>query len=174
MAINMPHEGGLEALGVLFGTRPKDTKFVVVLWVGTPPTGIDYDDADMVGGVATDSEAWLIANGAHMSAEFGTEYEPGTLLGELTQASALQSKITLTGGVPQIEFPQYSIVFKDTFTNPVYGYAVVGGGANVTPETITMGKVYFREKFTTPFEPAGKRLVFIPTLKLGNTTCPLT
>ena len=170
MSINMPDDGGLETLGVVFGTRPKDATFTVMLWVGTPPVGIDYDDANLVGGSPTDSAAWITANTAHMSADFAADYETGTLSGEVATAAALQTKIALIGGVPQVEFPQYAVTFKNTFNTTIYGYAVVGTGATGT----TIGKVYFREKFTVPFEPAGKRLVFIPTLKLGNTTYPLT
>ena len=156
MAINMPHEGGLECLKVLFGTNPKDETFRVFLWINNM---VDYDDNDIDD-----------ANLVNMSGDYSTEYETGTLHGELVTASTLQGNVLVIGGVPQVEFPAYECTFKSTFDTEIYGYAIKGAGST----GVTEGKVYFREKFTAPFAPAGKKLMFIPTLKLGNTTSPLT
>ena len=174
MAVNMPHEGGLETLGIIFGTRPKDNTFTVMLWTGLPPLGVDYDDADTVDGVATTSAEWILANAIQIS-DTPANYEAGTLSGEVATSAMLQAKISLVDNVPQVEFPQYGVTFSSGFTDLIHGYAVVGSGDSALDGTgATIGKVYFREKFTTPFSPAGMRLIFIPTLRLGNTTAPLS
>jgi hypothetical protein len=148
MAINMPHEGGLELLSTVFGTTAGDTSFNIALYFVPVPT----DDADIGTVLATLTDYNVVGYTG--------------LTGEVATNAQLQTRISVVGQVPQVEFPEYSVTFTDATIPPIYGYGIIGDPG---------GKLMFREPFTATFTPgANKVLRFIPTMKIGNTTGDLT
>lgn len=157
MAINQPHDGGMQMLKTMFGTQAKESTFTVLFYTGTAlPVFADTDDA------------------ATPSTPVNLEDYPSCLndITAVTFAIAtLQPKITLVNQVPQIEFPEIVANFATALTGAVAGHSVYG--YCVMADTAV--NVIFRELFDAPFVPAASAVLrFIPTLRLGNTTERLT
>lgn len=172
--INMPHEGGIHLLKTFFGETakaPEAKPWVIKMYCSlTALTFNDIDTQALEQTPASNDQPVLLIN----MTEFASSISSMTPSDQAVARADLTSNITVINGVPQVEFPEVSITFSAALTNPfagenIYGYAIC---------CATEGTVIFRQLFDEPFVPfansVNNTLTFIPTLKIGNTTCKLT
>jgi len=159
VAINQQHEGGLEILKTMFGTTAKCADYSVYFLTSpstTPLTSASFNDSDDA--LTPVTPELFDANTQGVS----------SISGITSNQATLHTKIAVVNGVPQITFPQVSVVFSGPLAsgNTIYGYCIMNSVAGVS---------IFRELFKVPTEPAANtELAFIPVFRIGNTAFDLT
>lgn len=155
MPINMPHTGGLDSLGMIFGTVERPASYTVLFYAADAGAEITFDDEDGY----NDPVALLDLNDHSYCIDY--------LTGVTFSTSVLQSMITTVNGVPQLEFPNIEVAFLGSLSSgkALYGFAVCSATT-----------VIFRELFETPFTPGTDigPLKFAPIIRIGNSKYNLT
>jgi hypothetical protein len=162
MSINMPHEGGLNVLRIVFGTEAKEVNSFCMWLYTASPTFTDSDVLSTTTGII-DAADWYTAPGTGDISSLTNHYYTAAQL-------ATTGIITVPDqtGIPTVQFPEFIATFATipTGVTDIYGYALTALTANV---------ILFREPFVDPWPiAANSTLRFTPSFQLGNTTGVLT